>query len=231
MNTKRIERTEGLTSRVYQEIENMILSGSLEPGSRLNECTLADQFEVSRGPVREATRALVKAGLLISVPARGVFVREMSDTEISENYDVRALLTGLMCARAAERRSERDIGQLDALVSGMDEAIAAGKIPRYYRINLEFHGLIGRIADHGCSLRIYDDLIRETHSLRRSLSSPGQTNSEHRVIVETIRRGDADKARALGEEHVLHGKRRWLASLPDGPAEVPAQESQNRRKR
>jgi DNA-binding GntR family transcriptional regulator len=222
MSTKRIERTEGLTSRVYQEIENMILSGSLEPGSRLNEVTLAEQFEVSRGPVREATRALVKAGLLISVPARGVFVREMSDTEISENYDVRALLTGLMCSRAAERRSERDIGQLDALVSGMDEAIAANKIPQYYRINLDFHRLIGRISDHGCSLRIYDDLIRETHSLRRSLSSPGQTNSEHREIVEAIRRGEADRARTLGEDHVLHGKKRWLASLSDGHPKLPA---------
>jgi DNA-binding GntR family transcriptional regulator len=231
MSTKRIERTEGLTSRVYQEIENMILSGSLEPGSRLNEVNLAEQFEVSRGPVREATRALVKAGLLVSVPARGVFVREMSDTEISENYDVRALLTGLMCARAAERCSARDVGQLDALVGGMDEAIAANKIPRYYRINLDFHGLIGRIADHGCSLRIYDDLIRETHSLRRSLSSPGQTNSEHREIVEAIRRGDADKARVLGEEHVLHGKRRWLDSLPASRSDVPANESENRRKR
>lgn len=212
MTTKHIERAESLTSRVYQEIEGMILSGDLEPGTRVNEYTLAEQFAVSRGPIREATRALVKAGLLTSIPARGVFVREMSDLEISENYDVRALLTGLMCARAAERATAKQIGQLNDLVRDMEEAIGRGEIPTYYRINIEFHDLIGVIADHGCAHRIYSDLIRETHSLRRSLSSPGQTNNEHRAIVDAIRQGNSERARALGEEHVLHGKKRWMSS-------------------
>lgn len=220
MHTRRIERTAGLTTRVYQEIEKMILDGDLAPGSRLNEVYLAEQFAVSRGPVREATRALVKAGLLISIPSRGVFVREMSETEISENYDVRALLTGLVCGRAAERRTDKQIAQLEALVRGMDDAIAAGQVRRYYRINLDFHDLIGRIADHSCAHRIYDDLIRETHSLRRSLFSPGQTNSEHKAIVEAIRERDREKARALGEAHVLHGKERWLALLGREPVKA-----------
>lgn len=212
MTLKPIERAEGLAARVYQEIERMVVSGDLAPGSRLNEFSLAEQLAVSRGPVREATRALVEAGLLVSIPARGVFVREMSDVEIGENYDVRALLTGLMCARAAELRTDKDLRRLDDLVAGMDTAIGAGEIAKYYRINLEFHALIGRIARHGCAHRIYDDLIRETHSLRRSLSSPGLTNDEHRAIVDAVRRGDPDAARALGEAHVMHGKERWLAA-------------------
>lgn len=213
MALRTIQRNEGLAARVYQEIENMIRSGDLEPGTKVNEYNLAEQFGVSRGPVREATRALVEAGLLISIPARGVFVRQMSESEIGENYDVRALLTGLLCARAAERRTEKQADQLEALVRGMDEAIAAHQIAKYYQINLDYHDLIGRIADHGCAHRIYDDLIRETHSLRRSLHSPGDTNNEHRAIVEAIRAKDVANARALGEEHVLHGKRRWLATL------------------
>lgn len=213
MSLKPIERTESLTARVYAAIEGMVVSGSLEPGARLNEVLLAEQLAVSRGPVREATRALVKAGLLVSIPARGVFVRKMSDREIGENYDVRALLTGLMCARAAQLRTEADVGRLARLVGDMDRAITDDRIAEYYEINLEFHDLIGRIAGHGCAHRVYDDLIRETHSLRRSLSSPGQTNSEHRGMVEAIRAGDADLARRRGEEHVLHGKERWQAAL------------------
>jgi DNA-binding GntR family transcriptional regulator len=213
MLPKPIERTESLTARVYAAIEDMVVSGSLEPGVRLNEVLLADQLAVSRGPVREATRALVKAGLLVSVPARGVFVRKMSDQEIAENYDVRALLTGLMCERAAQLRTEADVGRLARLVSDMDHAIVEDRVAQYYDINIEFHDLIGRIAGHGCAHRVYDDLIRETHSLRRSLSSPGETNSEHRGMVEAIRAGDAACARRRGEEHVLHGKERWKASL------------------
>ena len=213
MNTRRIERAVGLSTRVYQEIEKMILSGDLEPGQRLNEVNLAEQFAVSRGPVREATRGLVKAGLLVSIPSRGVFVREMSEPEIGETYDVRALLTGLMCSRAAELRTDKQVARLEALVRSMGEAITEGQIPRYYRINLEYHDQIGRIANHGCAHRIYDDLIRETHSLRRALASPGETNDEHRMIVDAIRDGDKERARALGEAHVLHGKERWLATL------------------
>ncbi len=213
MTTKPIERTEGLSARVYQAIESMILSGALEPGSRLNEYGLAEQFAVSRGPVREATRALVKAGLLVSVPARGVYVRKMSDVEVGENYDVRALLTGLMCSRAAERRTEKQAQTLDRLVRNMDQAIASEQVAKYYEINLDFHELIGCAADHSCAHRLYNDLIRETHSLRRSLFSPGETNSEHRAIVEAIRRQDCEEARVLGEKHVLNGKQRWLASM------------------
>lgn len=224
MSDRRIKRAEGLAARVYQEVEQMILDGQLEPGSRLNEYALAEQFAVSRGPVREATRALVEAGLLVSVPARGVFVREMSSVEIGESYDVRALLTGLMCARAAELRTEADLASLDAFLDAMDAAIAAGRVHEYYRINLEFHDRINRMAEHGWARRVYDDLIRETHALRRSLFSPGQTNSEHRAMVAAIRAGDAEAARRLGEEHVLHGKKRWMESTS---AAKPREDSGN----
>lgn len=220
MPVQPLQRSESLAAQVYKEVERLITSGHLEPGGRVNEYTLAEQLGVSRGPVREATRALVQAGLLVAVPARGVFVREMSETEIAENYDVRALLTGLMCARAAERRRDEDIAELEKLIVLMDGAISKGGITQYYKTNLRFHNLIAQVADHACSSRIYDDLIRETHFLRRSLHAPAQTNEEHRAIVDAIARGDADLARRLGEEHVMHGKRRWMASLrqQDGAA-------------
>ncbi|WP_185983818.1 GntR family transcriptional regulator [Aureimonas mangrovi] len=207
-----IARAEGLSSKVLREIERLILSGELLPGERVNEYALAEKLAVSRAPVREATRALVQMGLLTSIPARGVFVREMSDTEIAENYDIRALVTGLMCERVAERRSDAEVEELAALVRGMDEAVRSTDVPRYYEINLTFHRRIGEIADHGSALRLYDDLIRATHALRRSLFAPGTTNSEHAELVEAFRERDVGKAKRLGEEHVLHGKRRWKAA-------------------
>ncbi|PSJ58024.1 GntR family transcriptional regulator [Kumtagia ephedrae] len=217
-----IERSESLSARVYSEIERMILTGDMQPGSRIKEAVLAGQMAVSRAPVREATRALVEAGLLVFIPARGVFVREMSHREIAENYDVRSLLTGLMCAQAAERRTGAEAAKLNRLITDMDAAIAAGRIARYYEINLAFHDLIGRIADHSCARRVYNDLIRETHFLRRSLSSPEQTNLEHRSIAEAIERGDAELARQRGLEHVLNGKARWKASIENAASVAAA---------
>ena len=217
MNKKTSDRCETLTERVAGAIQEMLISGALEPGERVNEAALAENLAVSRGPVREATRALVGAGMLTVIPGRGVFVRRMSNKEIAENYDVRALLTGFICSRAAMRRTEAEIAELSRLVDEMELADRECRITDYYRVNIDFHKAIGEIASHGCANRLYDeihnDLIRGMHNLRRSLAVPMQTNSEHRQIVDAIRCGDVDRARSCGEEHVLNGKERWKASL------------------
>lgn len=217
MNLKAIDRGKTLTERVEAAIQGMLISGVLQPGERLNEATLAEKLVVSRGPVREATRALAGAGLLTIVPGRGVFVRKISNREIAENYDVRALLTGFICSRAAERRTKAEIIELTNLIEKMEFADREAMITDYYLVNIDFHEAIGRMANHGCANRMYDeinnDLIRGLHNLRRSLAFPLQTNNEHRQIVDAIRLGNIALARQRGEEHVLNGKERWKASL------------------
>lgn len=191
----------------------MLISGALAPGERLNEAALAEKLAVSRGPVREATRALAGKGMLTVIPGRGVFVRKLSNKEIAENYDVRALLTGLICSVAAKKRTDTDLLELDRLIEEMDSA----DFSEYYRINISFHEAIGKIADHSCASRFYEeihyDLSRGMHNLRRSLAVPQQTNEEHRRMVNAIRLGDFHAARRIGEEHVFNGKERWKESL------------------
>ncbi len=217
MKIKALERGKSLTERVAGAIQEMLISGALEPGERLNEATLAEKLEVSRGPVREATRALAGKGMLTVVPRRGVFVRKLSNKEIAENYDIRALLTGFICSIAAKCKTEGQIVKLDSLIEEMELADCEGKTAEYYRINIIFHDTIGQIANHGCANRLYDeihhDLSLGMHNLRRSLAVPFQTNSEHRQIVDAIRNGNIDHARRCGEEHVLNRKERWMKSL------------------
>lgn len=217
MDIKALDRGKTLTERIVGAIQEMLISETLVPGDRLNEAALADKLAVSRGPVREATRALAGAGLLTVIPGRGVFVREMSNKEIAETYDVRALLTGFICSSAAKRRSESEIDELIDLIEKMELADREGRITDYYDLNICFHDVIGRIANHSCANRIYNeihtDLIRGMHNLRRSLAIPQQTNSEHRQIVDAIRHGDIELARKCGEGHVYRGKERWKASL------------------
>ena len=74
-----LRRTQSLTAIVHREVERMILSGELKPGQRVNEQALAGRLGVSRGPIREALRALERSGLLTSVVNQGVFVREIAD--------------------------------------------------------------------------------------------------------------------------------------------------------
>src|SRR6266446_1724794 len=84
-----------LSGVVQHEIERAILSGELPAGTHLNENALATKLGVSRGPVREACRALAELGLVQLIPNRGVFIRHMNQADAQEVYDLRAGLIGL----------------------------------------------------------------------------------------------------------------------------------------
>ena len=195
----------------------MILSGELKAGERLNEQVLASRLGVSRGPVREATRALERAGLVTVIANQGVFVRQIGFEEAIEIYDVRAVVFGFACEVLAKRISAEQQAELADLVAKMAEAIERGDNTTYYRQNLRFHDTMMSFAGHGRAKQVYDSLINETHLFRQralgTRDSMRESNGEHIAILDAIAAGDAERARKLGEEHSLAGKRRWLEAL------------------
>ena len=101
-------QSNSLPMLVQKELERMILAGDLAAGAKLNEASVADTLGVSRGPVREAFRALEESGLVRLEKNRGVFVRQISVAEADEIYEVRAALdewTGRRLAQTATRRA------------------------------------------------------------------------------------------------------------------------------
>jgi DNA-binding GntR family transcriptional regulator len=217
MSAIALRRSRSLTAIVQQEIERMILNGELKAGERINEQALATKLGVSRGPVREATRALERAGLLTSVVNQGVFVRQIEEAEAAEIYDVRAVVFGFLCWRLAGRITAGQRDALTRLVAEMEHAIEQGDSGAYYRLNLRFHDAILEFAEHGRAKQTYESLIKETHLARQSsLTSPSrmrESNQEHAAIVAALAAGDSEAARRLAEEHSLGGKRRWLESV------------------
>jgi DNA-binding GntR family transcriptional regulator len=209
-------RSQSLTAIVQKEIERMILTGALKAGERLNEQALATRLGVSRGPIREATRGLERAGLLTAIVNQGVFVRQISAEEASEIYDVRAVVFGFACERLAGRVTDAQAAALRGFVAEMDRAIERGDSAGYYALNLRFHDAIMDFAAHGRAKQTYQSLIKETHLLRqRALDSAErmrESNGEHAVIVEAMATGDAATARRLAEAHAHGGKRRWLSA-------------------
>jgi DNA-binding GntR family transcriptional regulator len=212
-----LRRTQSLTAIVSKEIERMILSGDLKAGERLNEQLLATRLGVSRGPVREATRALERAGLVTVIVNQGVFVRQIGLDEAIEIYDVRSAVFGFACQRLAGRLSKTQEAELADLIASMDKAIAQGDSKIYYELNLRFHDALMAFADHRRAQQVYESLINETHLFRRralgSRDSMTESNGEHVAILKAIVEGDGERARKLGEDHSLAGKRRWLETL------------------
>lgn len=219
-------RSSSLTGIVQREVERMIAAGDLEAGQRINEKHLATRLGVSRGPIREALRALERAGLVQSIVNVGTFVRQVGLEEASEMYDMRAVVFGFACGRVAEQATAEQKDALTALVKEMDCAITAADSTEYYRLNLRFHDLIMEFSAHKRAGQIYEALVREGHLFRqRSLqpvASMLASNREHAAMVAAILAGDAATARQAAEDHHHGGKRRWLATLEPPQAEIDA---------
>jgi DNA-binding GntR family transcriptional regulator len=211
-----IVRTRSLSSLVAQELERMILAGTLAAGERLNEQSLATRLGVSRGPVREAVRGLERSGLVVAVRNQGSYVRQVSAEEALEIYDLRAAITGLACAHLAEAAQPAQLGALRALVKRMDAARKADEPPAYYAANLEFHAALLALGAGPRTRRLYEELGNELHLFRRrALVQPENmrdSNAEHAAILRAIAAGDVAAARAAGEAHIAGGKRRFRAT-------------------
>jgi DNA-binding GntR family transcriptional regulator len=201
------------------ELKQLIYSGEFKPGERLNEAALAVRMGTSRGPIREAIKVLAGLGIVVAVPNRGVFVRQMSLREMLEVYELRALLFGNAAERACEHLTEAHKKQLEQLLNAMDEACEAGDGTHYYELNLQFHALILALSNNRRAQQAYDDHVKELHLVRRKyFNAPGnmrRSNVEHRAIFDAIVASNPTRARAAAERHVLAGKGRVVSNFEE----------------
>jgi DNA-binding GntR family transcriptional regulator len=207
-------RAAPLSKVLCDQIEGMILSGQMQPGERLNEQHLAQRFGVSRGPIREAVRALEGAGFVEAVTNKGVFVRQLTVAEVREVYDVRAALFGLAGRLLAERAGESVVAALHGLVEGMEQAAANRDFDAYYPLNLAFHEAIVDGSGNATLAAQYRAFVKRLHLFRaRSLVQGGGlavSNREHREMLSAITARDPGWAHEAHWRHVASAKDRLL---------------------
>lgn len=208
-----------LVSICEGEIERMILDAELGLGARLNEFALAARLGISRGPVREACRSLVQAGLLETHVNRGFFVRKLTHKEVVDLYDVRAGLMRLAGGLVAQRATAGQIKQLRECVDAMDAAHTAGDIARFQDLNAEFHTALVTASDNRRLEEIHRGLRNESRLFQRrglvSEAAMALSNREHRDIVDAIANRDAARTASAMENHILQGKARFLSAAMD----------------
>ena len=215
-------RSRSLAGAVQQEIERAILRGELAPGTKLNEATLASGLGVSRGPVREAFRALSQAGLVRVEKNRGVFVRQVSLDEASEFYELRAAIEGLIGRLAARRIALDEIEQLRGIVRRMHAMQKSRRAEEYFALNVEFHDVLARAARNNALYATYRGVVNQLDLYRRATISRSVENiplstQEHEAIVEAVAARDEARAERLLTEHVLVSRERLQAALASNP--------------
>jgi phosphonate utilization transcriptional regulator len=223
-------QSNSLPTLVQRELERMIMAGDLAAGSKLNEEAVADMLGVSRGPVREAFRALEESGLVRLEKNRGVYVRQLSLEEADEIYEIRAVLDGLIGRLAAQRISPPQLARLREIVKRMHAVGMARKPDAYFPLNLEFHEVLAQAAGNRALLANYRRVVNELNLYRRETLSRNADNipistHDHEAIVHAIADGDAKRAETLLFNHVLDSRERLHRALQAPPPAARAKRS------
>ena len=211
----------------------MILAGELPAGGKLTEASLAARLGVSRGPVREAFRALEEIGLVRVEKNRGVFVRNISVQEADQIYEVRAILDEWIGRRLAQNATAEQIAGFRAEVDRLEKAAARNDVDGYYHLNLQFHDRLVEACGNPKLTATYRRLVNELSLFRRQTLGRAGTMAvstrEHREIVERIAARNAAAAGRAMLEHVVAGRERMHRSHPD--AARPSQRASSSRAR
>lgn len=213
---------------VRDQLLSQILAGVFVPGQALRESELVEQLKVSRVPVREALRELESSGLVVSRKHSGVYVRELTDTEVSDLYDFRALLdshAGRIASQLPTERRHQLVAELEASTAAMDAANEAQNSQAYYRENLRFHWLFIEYAGNKEIAKAYREVIQKLHLSRlKNLSTAAyreRSNAEHKQIVKALHDSrtlaHANYCAELLDHHVINAHDR-LHSLESGPS-------------
>lgn len=228
MNQARNDRTAGferirrrrIADDVYERIRSAILSRQFEPGERVDIPALAETFDVSQMPVRQAIGRLADAGLVEIIPRSGTYVARIDPREIAETFEVRAALERLAAESAVANVTAEDLAQIEALVDAADEAVEdVERRKRHDELNTEFHRSIVKLSGNRKLYEIYEALeahikIARIHSASEEWQARvAQEQAEHRAIVEALRRRQAGELGEALANHIRRAQRNLLADL------------------
>jgi len=189
---------------LYQEVAELlrqrIFDGDLAPGSWIDEMKLAEEFGISRTPLREALKVLATEGLITMKVRRGAYVTEVSEKDLRDVYHLMSLLEADAARVVAEQASDEELAELSALHQLLE--VNAGDRTRFFQANEAFHLRLLEVAGNRWRNQMVSDLrkvmkLNRHHSLFKS-GRIQESLAEHRAILQALQqRSPADAAQAV----------------------------------
>ncbi|HZR92453.1 MAG TPA: GntR family transcriptional regulator [Gaiellaceae bacterium] len=195
--------------RVYRAIRERILSGAYSPGYRVVIDALAEEFEVSALPVREAIRRLEAEGLVIFRPNAGAQVAPAEPGVFVEELTVLAVLEGYATALAAPELRESGLARLEEINAKMVAAMERLDVLTFGRLNQEFHAVVLEYCPNKVIVDVLRDLARRLDAIRRTVFvhipyRGAESIAEHRALIALIARGASPaEIEAAARDHKL----------------------------
>ena len=192
-----------LTDRAYRELEEMIVTLQLSPGTILSEQALAQRLKIGRTPIREALQRLARDGLVVIMPRRGILVSDINPRLQLRLLEVRRELERLMARLAAERATAAERQQFAEVARGMLKAATQADDMEFMRLDQHFNGLIATVARN--------EFARRSMGLMNALSRRFWYQHYQEVADLPL----AAKLHAAVAEAVAEGKSKAAATASD----------------
>ncbi|MFF7250806.1 GntR family transcriptional regulator [Embleya sp. NPDC008237] len=209
-----------LRDRVARELRAALIAGEMRPGVVYSAPALAAQFGVSPTPVREAMLDLANEGLVEAVRNKGFRVTELSDRELDEFTEVRALIEVPVVARLAGVVTDAQLATLRPVAEEIVAAAEAGDLIRYVEADRRFHLSLLALAGNEHLVRVVGDLRKRSrlYGLSR-LAQNGRlaaSAAEHLELLDALATGDPARAEDVMARHIGHVRNLW--ANPDQPS-------------
>ncbi|MBO9536388.1 GntR family transcriptional regulator [Herbaspirillum sp.] len=191
------------------ELRRRILTGEYVDGYQLRQDALATDLGISRIPLREALVQLESEGLVKILPHKGAVVSELSAEDITELFELRALLEPVLLRKSIPKLTVQDFAKLEAILQEYSDVLHASQPGRWGELNTELHHLLLSRADQPRTSAFVASLLQQTDRYTRmqlSLSEAARdvAESEHAELVALCRKGDARAAASLLKRHIEH---------------------------
>lgn len=205
----KFNKNQTLRESIADALRTSIMQGHLKPGSRISEPALATQFGISRTPVREAFRQLDSEGFLRVIPRRGARVAPLTERDVREFYEIKAVLESYAARLATDRITDKEIEKMELVNNQMEEAHNRQDYKRLFRLHNEFHEIFIRASGNEELLHLTRTLVGKFQRFRILLTISGKSEgsfAQHREIVRAFRERNAEQASRLVAENAIFGR-------------------------
>jgi len=207
---ERIDTSFSFKNKAYAALRDVIVSMDIYRSRndiRLDERQLAQDFGVSRTPVREAMAQLEREGFVRSVPRRGVYVVRKTKKEAIELITAWAALEGMAARLITEHASQEDIASLRRMFATFEGGQVRAHLDEYSDVNIEFHQMIIRMSGNSVLIDLAENLFTHMRMLRRKTigedDRADKSIRDHMNIIEALETRDTERAEDLVRNHAL----------------------------
>jgi DNA-binding GntR family transcriptional regulator len=209
---------ETLVDRIVEILEDRILTGELEPKTKLSETWVADEFDVSRSPAREALQRLEDMNFVRKTHI-GREVADFTLDEFREIYELKNVVEAFGAMKGALKATNWDLKKIQSVMKNMSKCLNSGEFEKIKHLNYQFHDLLVKCSGNEKLIETYVSLVKQVRwSTSFSLGLPGrpqQSFEEHQAIFEVFRQRRAQEVRDLLETHSNNNMKRVLSQLED----------------